>query len=92
VSVAPENAVGTDPVLVEQEPSPEVRRLLLERKNDPDWLDAKGAEGGSALGDPASVHSWLPCRDIGSASACLSLHRIVKTIFLKKQLHVGQIK
>ncbi len=84
MSVAPENAVTTDPVQVEQEPSPEVRRRLLERKNDPDWLDAKGAEGGSALGDPASMHSWLPCRDIGSASACLS-HRFIKTIFYKKQ-------
>jgi hypothetical protein len=47
----------TDPVLVEQEPSPEVRRRLLDRKNHPDWLDAKGAKGVAALGDPASMHS-----------------------------------
>ena len=63
MSVAPENAVTTDPVLVEQEPSRETRRRLEERKTDPDGLDDKDAEGGAALGDPASKRSWLPCLD-----------------------------
>jgi hypothetical protein len=41
-----------------------MRRRLEERKTDPDWLDVKGTEGGTALVDPASVRSWLPYRDI----------------------------
>ncbi len=57
MSVSPENAVTTDPVLVEQEPSRETRRRLEERKTDPDGLDDKGAEGGAAPGDPASIRS-----------------------------------
>ena len=64
MSVAPKNTVTTDPVLVEQEPSHETRRRLEQRKTDPDGLDAKDTEGGAALGDPASIRSWLPCLDI----------------------------
>ena len=41
-----------------------MRRRLEERKTDPDWLDVKGTEGGTALVDPASVRSWLPYLDI----------------------------
>jgi hypothetical protein len=52
VSVAPKNAVTTDPVLVEQEPSRETRRRLEERKTGPDELESKDAESGAALGDP----------------------------------------
>jgi len=64
MSVAPENAVTTDPVLVEQEPSRETRRRLEERKTVPDELESKDAEGGAALGDPTSMRSWLSCLDI----------------------------
>ena len=59
MSVAPEKAVTTDPLLVEQEPSRETRRRLEERKTGPDELDSKDAEGGAALGDPTSMRSWL---------------------------------
>jgi hypothetical protein len=64
MSVAPKIAVTTDSVLVEQEPSRETRRRLRERKNGPDGLDSKDAEGGAALGDPTSMRSWLSCLDI----------------------------
>jgi hypothetical protein len=37
---------------------------LRERKNGPDGLDSKDAEGGAALGDPTSMRSWLSCLDI----------------------------
>jgi hypothetical protein len=39
-------------VLVEQEPSRETRRRLVERKTIPNGLDCSDAEGGAALGDP----------------------------------------
>ena len=64
MSVAPKIAVTTDSVLVEQEPSRETRRRLRERKNGPDGLDSKDAEGGAALGDPTSMRAWLSCLDI----------------------------
>jgi hypothetical protein len=64
VSVAPKIAVTTDAVLVEQEPSREMRRRLEERKPVPDELESKDAEGGAALGDPTSMRSWLSCLDI----------------------------
>jgi hypothetical protein len=64
MSVAPKIAVTTDSVLVEQEPSRETRRRLRERKNGPDGLDSKDAEGGAALGDPTSMRSWLSCLDL----------------------------
>jgi hypothetical protein len=64
MSVAPENAVTTDPVLVEQEPSLETRRRFEEHKTDPDGIDDKDTEDGTALGDPASIRSWLPCLDM----------------------------
>jgi hypothetical protein len=64
VSVAPKIAVTTDAVLVEQEPSREMRRRLEERKPVPDELESKDAEGGAALGDPTSIRSWLSCLDI----------------------------
>jgi hypothetical protein len=67
VSVAPKNAVTTDPVLVEQEPSRETRRRLKERKTGPDELESKDAESGAALGDPTSMLSWLSCLDIGKS-------------------------
>jgi hypothetical protein len=51
-------------VLVEQEPSREMRRRLEERKPVPDELESKDAEGGAALGDPTSMRSWLSCLDI----------------------------
>jgi hypothetical protein len=51
-------------VLVEQEPSREMRRRLEERKPVPDELESKDAEGGAALGDPTSIRSWLSCLDI----------------------------
>jgi hypothetical protein len=57
MSVAPKIAVTTDSVLVEQEPSRETRRRLVERKTIPDGLDCRDAEGGAALGDPASIRS-----------------------------------
>jgi hypothetical protein len=57
MSVTPENAVMTDPVIVEQEPSRETRHRLEELKTDPDGLDDKDAEGGAAPGDPASIRS-----------------------------------
>ena len=63
MSVTPTSAVTMD-VIVGQELSRETRRRLEERKSDPDGLDSKGAEGGAARGDPASMRSWLPCRDI----------------------------
>jgi hypothetical protein len=44
-------------VLVEQEPSRETRRRLVERKTIPNGLDCSDAEGGAALGDPASIRS-----------------------------------
>ena len=64
MSVVSENAVTTDPVLVEEEPSRETRRRLEKRKTGPDELDSKDAEGGAALGDPTSMRSWLSCLDI----------------------------
>ena len=64
MSVDPKIAVTTDSVLVEQEPSRETRRRLRERKNGPDGLDSKDAEGGAALGDPTSMRSWLSCLDL----------------------------
>ena len=64
MSVVPEIAVTTEPVVIEQEPSCETRRRLRERKTGPDGPDAKDAEGEAALGDPASIRSWLPCRDM----------------------------
>ena len=69
MSVAPKIAVTTDSVLVEQEPSRETRRRLRERKNGPDGLDSKDAEGGAALGDPTSMRSWLSCLDIVEESS-----------------------
>ena len=47
----------SDAVLVEQEPSRETRRRLVERKTIPNGLDCSDAEGGAALGDPASIRS-----------------------------------
>ena len=64
VSVAPKNAVTTDPVLVEQEPSRETRRRLEERKTGSDELESKDAESGAALSDPPSMLPWLSCLDI----------------------------
>jgi hypothetical protein len=58
------NTVTTDPMSVDQEPSPEVRRRLEQRKTGADWLDPRGAESGAALGDPVSMRSWLPCQEI----------------------------
>jgi hypothetical protein len=58
MSVAPKNVTAfSDTVLVEQEPSRETRRRLKVRKTIPDGLDCKDAEGGAALGDPASIRS-----------------------------------
>ncbi len=64
----------TESVLVEQEPSRETRRRLRERKNGPDGLDSKDAEGGAALGDPTSMRSWLSCLDI----VIISFHETMK--------------
>ena len=47
----------SDAVLVEQEPSRETRRRLVERETIPNGLDCSDAEGGAALGDPASIRS-----------------------------------
>ena len=47
----------SDAVLVEQEPSRETRRRLVERETIPNGLDCRDAEGGAALGDPASIRS-----------------------------------
>ena len=66
MSVAPKIAVTTDSVLVEQEPSRETRRRLRERKNGPDGLDSKDAEGGAALGDPTC---WFICSSKKKAKA-----------------------
>ena len=57
MSVAPEIAVTTDPVVIEQEQSCETRRRLRERKTGPDGPDAKDAEGEATLGDPTSIRS-----------------------------------
>ena len=64
MSVAPEIAVTTDPVVIEQEPSCETRHRLRERKTGPDGSDTKDAEVEAALDDPACIRPWLPCRDI----------------------------
>ena len=100
VSVAPKIAVTTDAVLVEQEPSREMRRRLEERKPVPDELESKDAEGGAALGDPTSMRSWLSCLDIveessgtkrrarecgsGSAVILLDVFRTVSYIFFEQ--------
>ncbi len=47
----------SDAVLVEQEPSRETRRRLVERETIPNGLDLRDTEGGAALGDPASIRS-----------------------------------
>jgi hypothetical protein len=49
--------VFSDAVLVEEEPSRETRRRLVERKTIPNGLDWSDAEGGAALGDPAFIRS-----------------------------------
>jgi len=65
MSVAPKNVtVFSDSVFVDQEPFHETRRRLRVRKTDPDGFDAKDTEGGSTLGDPTSMCSWLPCLDV----------------------------
>ncbi len=71
MSVAPKNAVTTDSVLVEQDPSRDTRRRLEERKTGPDELDSKDVEDGAALGDPTSMRSWLSCLDIVKRFASL---------------------
>ena len=45
-----------------------MRRRLKEHKTGPVWFDPRGAESGAGLGDPSSIRSLLPCRDIGGAS------------------------
>jgi hypothetical protein len=58
MSVAPTFVTAfSDAVLVEQEPSRETRRRLVERKTIPNGLDCSDAEGGAALGDPVSIRS-----------------------------------
>ena len=89
VSVAPKIAVTTDAVLVEQEPSREMRRRLEERKPVPDVLESKDAEGGAALGDPTSMRSWLSCLDIASEKVAHSQERMdfgESFIFLRNHL------
>ena len=64
MSVAPENAVTTDPRLVEVTRLSNRGDVLQGRKLYPDGLEAKGAEGEAARGDPAPMRSWLSGRCI----------------------------
>jgi hypothetical protein len=57
MSVTPENAVTTDPILVDQEPSCETRHRLEERETDSDSLDDKDTEHGVGPDDPTSIRS-----------------------------------
>jgi len=52
MSVTPKNAVTTDSVIVEQEPTLETRRRLRERKTYPDGLDARTQKAGSHWATP----------------------------------------
>ena len=59
MSVPPKISVTTDPWLVDGDSLVKTRRRFAGRKLYPDGLEAKGAGGEAARGDPAPIRSWL---------------------------------